>query len=78
MALKLVEIENKQCFQCSDEDERALLKTLNLLDELYDLLNELNYELLDIDDVYDFLDNLLGCINTSDNIHEYFDFYKKD
>lgn len=78
MSLKLVEIENKQCFQCSEENVEALCKTLDLLDDLYGLLNELNYELADINETYFFLDNLLDCINTNENIYDYFDYYEKN
>ena len=78
MSLKLVEIENKQCFQCSEENEEALCKTLDLLDDLYSLLNELNYELVDINETYFFLHNLLDCVNTDESIYDYFDYYEKD
>ena len=77
MSLKLVEIENKQCFQCSEENMKTLNKTLDLLDDLYGLLKELNYELVDINETYFFLDNLLDCINTNESIYDYFDYYEK-
>lgn len=78
MSLKLVEIENQQCFQCSEESEEALCKTLELLDDLYSLLNELNYKLSDINETYFFLSNLLDCINSNESIYNYFDYYEKD
>lgn len=75
MSLKLVEIENKQCFQCSKENVKALCKTLDLLDDLYGLLKELNYELVDINETYFFLDNLLDCVNSNESIYDYFNYY---
>lgn len=78
MSLKLVEIENKQCFQCSEENVETLCKTLELLGDLYSLLNELNYELSDINETYFFLSNLLDCINSNESIYNYFDYYEKD
>lgn len=78
MALKLVEIENKQYFECSNEDQRALHKTLDLLDELYDLLDDMNYKLSNIDTAYDFIDNLYGWVNSvDDDIREYLNYYEK-
>lgn len=78
MSLKLVEIENQQCFQCSEENKEALCKTLDLLDDLYGLLKELNYELVDINETYFFLNNLLDCVNSNESIYDYFDYYEKD
>ena len=78
MSLKLVEIENKQYFECSDEDQRALYRTLNLLDELYDLLDDMNYKLSNIDTTYDFIDNFYGWVNgVDDDIREYLNYYEK-
>lgn len=79
MSLKLVERENKQYFECSDEDERALHRTIKLLNELYDILDDMNYKLLDMDEAYNFIGDLYNWINSADDdIREYLKYHITD
>lgn len=73
--MKVEMIENRHCLQCSQEDYKALRQTLRLLDELFDLSKELNFNLHeDFSTVYDYLDDLCWALN--DETLDAFDFFR--